>query len=137
MAVNMWREKLKTRGANLGKGASEAQIAEMEEELGLKLPADYRAFLREVGWAEIDTESGVLSIAGLGEDTPLDLFLTVIAKEARGSGLDKHLLPIADEGDFLFIDTKSTSGSIVYLEDNEERPIAGSFTAWLSEELSD
>jgi cell wall assembly regulator SMI1 len=131
-----WKSELKQAEAVFGKGAKEEQIKKAEAALGLVFPPEYRAFLSEVGWAEIDTEFGPLSIAGLG-DAPKDLQIVSIAKEARLSGVEPHWLPIADEGDFLFLDTRPGQGAIVYLEQNEARPLAESFSDWLLSELEE
>jgi hypothetical protein len=135
MTIN-WKSSLQQADATFGKGAKEEQIKKAEEALGLIFPKEYRAFLAEVGWAEIETDSGPLSIAGLG-DAPKDLQLVSIAKEARASGIEAHWLPIADEGDFLFLDTRPEQGGMVYLEDDEVRPLADSFDAWLQSELEE
>ena len=131
-----WKTELKQAEAVFGKGAKEEQIKKAEAALNLVFPAEYRAFLAAVGWAEIDTEFGPLSIAGLG-DAPKDLQIVAIAKEAWLSGVEPHWLPIADEGDFLFLDTRPGEGAIVYLEEKEVRPLAESFSAWLLGELEE
>ena len=135
MTIN-WKTSLKKADATFGRGASAEQIKKAEEALAMSFPEEYKAFLAEVGWAEIETDSGPLSIAGLG-DAPKDLQLVSIAREARLSGVEAHWLPIADEGDFLFLDTRPGQGAVVCFEESEVRSLAESFADWLLAELDE
>jgi hypothetical protein len=122
--------------ADLGRGATEAEVAAAERELGLSFPEDFREFLREVGWAEV----GPLAVAGLGRGVPEGLSLTEAALGAWASGVPKTLLPVGDDSggvDFIFLDL-AAGGRAVVLPEGEAAPrvLAASFTEWLSEELS-
>lgn len=133
MASSAWRARLEELGAELGAGASAEELTKAEAALGQRLPAEYRSFLVEVGWAEI----GALSIAGLGRGVPEDLDLLRAARAAWDQGeIPRELLPLADDGggDFLFLEL--ASGAVVYLSNGVREPLAPSFTLWLEEELA-
>ncbi|MEM4409766.1 MAG: SMI1/KNR4 family protein [Candidatus Caldarchaeum sp.] len=74
-----------------GRGASEEQISEAEQLLGITFPPSYKKFLSEFGWADIDGEE----IYGLGDDVPSSLHLvrkTLAEREA--AGLPLYWIPI-------------------------------------------
>ena len=76
--------------ARLGSGAEEHEVAEAERNLGLILPAGYRTFVLQVGWA---WARGIV-VFGLGEGVPHDLDLRTVVAGAR-PGLPPNAVPFA------------------------------------------
>jgi hypothetical protein len=131
--MSTWKSRLAELGADLGRGASPAELQAAETALGLAFPAEFRDFLAEVGWADL----GEFSLAGLGEDIPEDLHLVSVTESARQEGISREFLPIADDhGEFFFLHAENGS---VYLaaEGGVLRPVVPSFLAWLEEVLLD
>jgi hypothetical protein len=72
--------------------ASPAQIAEVEQRLGLRLPQTYSEFLREFGGGDF----GLVSIYSV--DASSDWYLPARVEESRRQMLANDLLPFADDG---------------------------------------
>jgi hypothetical protein len=81
-------------GARLGQGAEEREVADTERRLGLALPAGYRSFLLQIGWATVDR----IAVFGLGEDVPADLNLSTDAAAQR-KNLPANMVPFARDDD--------------------------------------
>ena len=84
-------------GIERGVGATSREIEEAEQQLGLKIPLDYRVVLRRAGWLAI----GPQEIWGLGPGVPKHLHLvrsTQLWRTNQWLGLPGHLLPIKEDG---------------------------------------
>jgi SMI1-KNR4 cell-wall len=82
---------------DVGRGASDQEIADAERELGVRLPQSYRAFLSNFGWAEIRNDI----LYGVGTDVPQGLTLTRTAYAERHElepRIPQHLVPIMNDG---------------------------------------
>jgi hypothetical protein len=94
-------ESLRDLGdARYGDGAEEREIAEVEQRLGLVIPAGYRGFVRQVGWAS----AGGLEILGLGARVPPELDLREVIADV-GEDLPANAIPFArEEGELYCLD---------------------------------
>lgn len=141
--TSFWKDLLTSApdyfDARFGKGATEAEISAVEKKFSLVLPPSYRAFLLEVGWAEVDTDDGGFAIAGLGSDVPEDLSLAEVILAARSAKIPEAFLPVVDAVDGqLFLDISTPEGAVILLEENNKKELlAASFGEWLTEELSE
>jgi SMI1-KNR4 cell-wall len=82
------------KGARLGRGVEEAELADTERRLGVTLPPGYRSFLKQIGWATIAR----VAVFGLGDDVPADLDLRTRAAEAAPD-LPANMVPFARDDD--------------------------------------
>lgn len=100
--MSMTFEEMKARmcaagSMEVGKGASEAEIAVAEKTLGVPIQGDYRRFLLEFGWGGAES----LELFGLGADVPRHLDLVEITLSERTEmhpRLPHHLLPLMNNG---------------------------------------
>ncbi len=76
-------------------GASEEDIRNAEEILGLKFPQSYRAFLKEYG------SGGICGVEILGIEGNLGASVVKATERWRKLGLDKKLIVIEDSGEFV------------------------------------
>ena len=83
-----------TKGARLGRGVEEPELADTERRLGVTLPPGYRSFLRRIGWATVDR----VAVFGLGDDVPADLDLRTRAAETAPD-LPANMVPFARDDD--------------------------------------
>lgn len=124
-----------------GNGASEEIIQDAENKLGLKFPSDYRDYLMEFGWLEVEH----YEFFGVGSGIPKYLDLKLVASEEWGEGgLYENLLPIWNNGggDLYCIDLKQSTNdkSIIcafYHENRQTEMVATSFENWLTEKLAE
>ncbi|MGI9591590.1 MAG: SMI1/KNR4 family protein [Myxococcota bacterium] len=129
---------------------SEQELAEIEQELDLRLPEAYRQFMQEIGPV---ISSGALSraIESTGRDVrALSEFLAArdVAKSTRAwrrSNLPKELVTIAVDGSgnqFCIrpaSDESAGADAPIWLwlhESDTAEPVASSFAGWLSELVS-
>lgn len=92
--------------ARHGSGAQEGEVTDLERSLGLVLPAGYRTFVLQVGWA---SALGI-AVFGIGEGVPPDLDLRAVAAEVRPS-LPANAVPFArDESGAVFCLDAAHSG---------------------------
>ena len=101
--------------ARYGSGAGQHEVAEVERSLGLILPAGYRAFVLQVGWAEV----GGIAVFGLGEGVPADLDLRAVVAGAR-PGLPPSAVPFA----------RDSSGAIFCLDAAHSGPYESPAYRW-------
>lgn len=80
------------KGARLGRGVEELELAHTERRLSVTLPPGYRSFLRRIGWAKVDR----VAVFGLGDDVPADLDLRTRAAELD---LPANMVPFARDDD--------------------------------------
>ena len=126
---------------------SEQELAEIEQDLDLRLPEAYRQFMREIGPV---ISSGDLSraIEATGRDVrPLSEFLAArdVAKSTRAwrrSNLPEELVTIAVDGSGNQFCIRPAAGegpcadAPIWLwlhESDTAEPVASSFTGWLNE----
>jgi len=82
-----------------GSGADEDEVVELERRFSVTLPAGYRSFLLQIGWAS----AGDIAIFGLGTGVPADLDLRTVVAAERHQDLPKNLVPFArDKGEAIF-----------------------------------
>lgn len=125
-----------------GPGASEAEIAQAERELGLSFPTNYRLYLQTFGWLEI----GSHEMFGLGRDVPEYLHLVSMTLEERTimHPLTPHnLIPVINDGggNLVCLDTSRSMGDdcpVVFQDHalDEIRDFAESFLDWLVKEMA-
>ncbi len=146
--MSMTFEEMKARmcaagSMEVGKGASEAEIAVAEKTLGVPIQGDYRRFLLEFGWGGAES----LELFGLGADVPRHLDLVEITLSERTEmhpRLPHHLLPLMNNGagDHYCLDTTTTSPMVVgwwHEEDESQEPTmeGADFSTWFAEHLRD
>ncbi|HEY2495012.1 MAG TPA: SMI1/KNR4 family protein [Paenibacillus sp.] len=76
-------------------GASEEDIRNAEEMLGLKFPQSYREFLKEYG------SGGICGVEVLGVQGNLGASVVKATERWRNIGLDMGLIVIEDSGEFV------------------------------------
>lgn len=130
----------------LNKGVSEDNIRKTEEKIGVKLPQDYREFLKNTNGGklynstidltevyEIDRDEGKHSGVGYIEDEIFEI--------GNPYGVPEGFLVISDTGygDLVCIDTKSRKKHVVYWnhETLEVEEIWESFLEWLEDAVQD
>jgi cell wall assembly regulator SMI1 len=80
-----------------GTGASPDDIAEVEKQLGVRLPASYRDFLGTYGWARFAFNE----FYGIGADVPPHLQLstnTIAERTAMQPPMPHSLIPVLNDG---------------------------------------
>jgi len=130
---------------HFGHGASEAEIDHAEQALGVRFPRSYRCFLCRFGWGGV----GYLEIFGLGADAPPYLHVVNVTMRERTEmrpPLPRYLVPIMNDGagNHHCLDTRTFSGDecpVAFWNHElgilqEPRKIAGSFSDWLAEQLT-
>lgn len=131
-------------GPELGRGATQAQIEEAEQALGVPLAGGYRRFLEQFGWGGVES----IELYGLGPGVPDHLNLvsiTMSEREQMQPRLRFGLIPIMNDGggNLYCIDTKAPDEPRVIFWDHgaspnqNESPDAEDFASWLSEQLDD
>jgi cell wall assembly regulator SMI1 len=123
-----------------GAGASVEEVASLESKLAIRLPRDYRVYLNEFGWLEVDH----YEFFGIGVDIPSYLNLQLVVPEEWSAGLPKTLLPIWNNGggDLDCIDLRSSgddvSTIVCYRHATAEIEfVASDVKSWLCEKLND
>lgn len=117
-----------------GDGVDEAEIVAAEAVVG-GLPADYRLFLNQVGWAVFNGTA----VWGLGKGFPYEKsFVAMTIDERADYGLPDDLVAFSNNGagDLLCFqkDSSGTLGGQVVIRLHETRttePASPSFTAWI------
>lgn len=137
--------RFRTLASESGKGARPEEIQQAERELGVVLPASYRAFLREFGWGSV----AHWEVHGLGADVPPHMNFVRITLDERQEALPPALVPVLNDGGggLHCLDTSLLADGEcpVVFWDHEQgeaqvpNPEAESFSTWLSErrDLSD
>jgi hypothetical protein len=133
------------RSRNDLEAGSPASLADIEAVVGRlgELPADYRAFLGEFGWASV----GPHEIFGTGPGVPPYLDVAHMTESERDEGgLEPGLVAIMNDGggNLTCIDGRAcSSGFGIVLWDHETahrdgpRPQAETFSAFLAEIVSE
>ena len=132
------------REAEFGRGATPQEIEQAEEQLGVRLPGSYKAFLRHFGWASLEG----LELYGLGEDVPAYLDLVKVTSSERAQmrpRLPSRLVPLMNDGagNHYCLDVASSEQGetpVVFWDHNlgesqDPEYVAPNLGAWLSEEL--
>src|SRR5215212_540646 len=133
------------REAEFGRGATPQEIELAEEQLGVKLPESYKAFLGHFCWASIEA----LELYGLGEDVPtcLDLVKVTLSERAEmRPRLPSCLVPLMNDGAgnryCLAVEPREQGECPAVFWDHNLREsqdpeyVAPNLEAWLSEELN-
>jgi hypothetical protein len=134
-----------TANKRVGRGVPQTQVAELENRLGVRLPASYKVFLQTFGWLEI----GSYEVFGWGEDVPPHLDVLQITEWERhesGVPLPYSLVPIYNNGagdleclaTHLMFRNECPVVAWYHEEGNAQEPdiIAESFTDWLEQKLN-
>ena len=128
---------------DLGRGATEEEVAAAEDTLGVEIRGGFRDFLRRFGWGEIS----YLSIYGLGIGIPpyLDLVqITMSERTEMSPRLPAHLVPVMNDGggNLFCLDTSANMNeppvvSWAHDEGESQTPvtIAQDFVSWLAAAL--
>ena len=129
-----------------GVGASLMEIEQAQQQLGLKFPASYIAFLRKFGWGGVED----LEIFGLGTDVPTHLNLVKLTCSERKEMQPKlplELLPIMNDGagNLYCIDTVQIHNNecpVVFWEHEcsyrqGTKVVSDNFVMWFSEKLDE
>ncbi|MFS8066933.1 MAG: SMI1/KNR4 family protein [Byssovorax sp.] len=110
-------KRLMTESGSLtvGKGASEFEIQEAQQALGLPIRGDYRKFLLDVGWGGV----GCFELYGLGSDVPPFLNLIAITHSERtemSPPLRQELIPVMNDGggNLYCLDSASEGPQVVF-----------------------
>jgi hypothetical protein len=110
-------KKLMTKNELLtaGKGATELEIQEAQQRLGLLIQGDYRKFLLDFGWGGV----GHLELYGLGADVPPFLNLITITHSERtemSPPLKQELIPVMNDGggNLYCLDSTSVGPRVVF-----------------------
>ena len=80
-----------------GEGATEIDISNSEESLGLIFPEQFRSYLSTIGWLEIEANE----LYGLGSNIPEHLNIISNTEWERNEAeepLPKHLIPFLNDG---------------------------------------
>ena len=130
--------------AEFGRGATPQEIERAEEQLGVRLPESYKAFLRHFGWASLEG----LELYGLGEDVPAYLDLVKVTLSERTQmrpRLPRRLVPLMNDGagNHYCLDAASSEQGqrpVVFWDHNlgesqDPEYVAPDLETWLSEEL--
>ncbi|KAA3607482.1 MAG: SMI1/KNR4 family protein [Planctomycetota bacterium] len=127
---------------DLGAGASEAEIAAAEKDLGLRIEGGYRQFLVQYGWGGVEH----LELYGLGGPPHLDLVrITQSERSEMELALPKYLLPVMNDGggNLFCLDTRTAGDPPVVFWDHtvgfDKDTVVDSedFVSWLWSQLSD
>jgi hypothetical protein len=132
-------ERARAGQTTVGHGVSDELIRNAELALG-RLPADYKTFLRQFGYASIGSDE----IYGLGDDIPGDLDVVEMTlaerRDAAGFPPDGVVMSNAGAGNLSFLRCYAGDQSPVYSwfhDDPEDVQIgASSFAAWLVAKLA-
>ena len=113
-------------------GASEAALQQLENELGSRLPDDYRRFLAETNGGRPDPARFAMQTSNGANESVVDWFLTLepqedlyTVPEYRNMYADRvpqGLLPVACDpfGNLLLLDLGAKSQGCVYFWDHEQ-----------------
>lgn len=131
---------------DVGKGATQEEIALAEVTLGVTFSISYSGFLHKYGWARFAHED----LYGLGADVPPYLELvkhTFVERNAMRPSLPPNLIPVMNDGGgnhYCLDSTQTQNGEcpIVFWdhdlgEDQLPEPVSTSFEVWLLDLLSD
>ena len=133
-------KKLMTQSDTLtvGKGATEADVQEAQQGLGLLIQGDYRKFLLDFGWGGV----GHFELYGLGADVPSFLNLLTITHSERtemSPPLRRTLIPIMNDGggNLYCLDSTSAGPRVVFWDHeagDAQVPAAESenFSSWFA-----
>jgi SMI1-KNR4 cell-wall len=127
------------RGAlTLGKGATEIEIQEAQQAIGLPIRGDYRNFLLDFGWGG----DGAFELYGLGSDVPPFLNLIAITLSERvemSPPLRQELIPVMNDGwgNLYCLDASSEGPRVVFWDHEGSRDQvpavdAEDFSSWLA-----
>jgi hypothetical protein len=99
----------------VGKGATEIEIQEAQQAIGLLIQGDYRNFLRDFGWGG----AGPFELYGLGADVPPFLNLITITHSERtemSPPLRQDLIPVMNDGggNLYCLDSASMGPRVVF-----------------------
>jgi len=143
-SADLIRRLRSCREAEFGRGATRQEIELAEEQLGVRLPGGYKAFLEQCGWASLEG----MELYGLGEDVPLYLDLVEVTLSERTQmrpRLPSGLIPLMNDGagNHYCLDAASSEQGqcpVVFWDHNlgeSQAPeyVAPDLEAWLSEEL--
>lgn len=121
----------------LGPGAGVAAVSHVETALGVKLPASYRWFLRQYGWARFAHEE----LCGVGDALPahLDVVENTQFERANDAKMPASLVTILADGagNHYCLDTKRVTGrdecAVVFWDHERQAsdPVADDFGRWL------
>ena len=127
---------------DLGSGVSEAEIADAENELELRIEGSYRQFLKQFGWGGVEH----LELYGIGGPAHLDLVrVTRSERSEMVPPLPAYLLPVMNDGGgnlFCLDTTIAGEPPIVFWDhtggaDQVVDVEGDSFSSWLWEQLND
>lgn len=134
-----------------GEGATEKEVADCEQQLGLRFPPSYRSFLREFGWGYFGS---LELIAGLGPDIPPEWdrganVLHVVIDERQGPlHIPKDVVSFCQNGagDWYALDCSRINceeSPVVFIANEQvaagkyvTTKCANSFGDWIFEKLS-
>lgn len=141
--VQLAERLLQFENGEFGVGATEAQIREAEQLLGIPIAGGYRSFLSQFGWGGVEH----LELYGLGVDTPDHLRLVRVTQSERSEmvpRLREQLLPVMNDGagNLYCVDTSTTAAEppVVFWDharDGGQRVEieARDFASWLHRQL--
>ena len=133
----------KTPQCRFGDGASDADIARAESQLGVEIRGGYREFLRRFGWMYIaeDEELEPFIVCGLGGAEEADVVrFTMTERTEMSPALPTTLIAVHDThaGDRFCLDTSTNSGGepsvVLFTHDGKIFPLAPEeedFASWL------
>lgn len=144
MSIQAVITRIKQQSEPMGSGATRAQIAAAEQELGVTLPASYKTFLETFGWGDV----GYKQIYGLGDGVPEYQNVVKSTYDERHEvepPMRHDLVPLANDGfgNHNCLDTsKLVDGEcpVVFWNhelgsDQEPELVVATFAAWLEEAL--
>ena len=104
----------KTPQCRFGNGASDADIARAESQLGVEIRGGYREFLRRFGWLRVaeDEEFEPFFVCGLGGPEEADVVrFTITERTEMSPALPTTLIALHDthDGDRFCLDTSTNS----------------------------
>ena len=134
------KERMISLGSlTVGKGASELEIHEAQQALGLLIQGDYRSFLLDFGWGG----TSKFELYGLGSDVPHFLNLVTITHSERTEmfpPLRQELIPVMNDGggNLYCLDTASVGPQVVFWDhegggDQVPAVEAKDFASWLAD----
>lgn len=123
----------------VGKGATEFEIQEAQQRIGLPIRGDYRRFLVDFGWGGV----GSFELYGLGADVPPFLNLVTITHSERvemSPPLRYSLIPVMNDGggNLYCLDSTLMDPRVVFWDhEGSEAQVpdveAASFSLWFAE----
>jgi hypothetical protein len=120
--------RITQRGAAL----TEADVAAVEQRLGVSFPDDYRAFLLQINGGVPRPGKWVKQIFSLGSDVPPDASFEVAYDnlKVRQERIPRRMIPVADDGggNLYCISTTGTDRGVVYYwfhEDEDDEDAIG------------